>query len=261
MTALFLLELAALGFVGAFVTGLLGVGGAIVMIPLLLYVPPFLGIGSLGIKTVAAVTMVQVFAASLSGVLAHGRQQTVDRELALFGGLSMALASLIGAVSSKFVGERVLLGVFAVMATLAAPLMLLPVREPRSRVPGKDERVNRPAAAGLSAVVGFMAGLVGVGGAFLLVPILIFALGVSTHTAIGSSLAMTAISAFAGFIGKLATGQIPLAPSVAVVVGALPGAQVGAQLSRRIEAGLLRTLLAAIIILTAVRVWHDFLSR
>ncbi|HEX9125912.1 MAG TPA: sulfite exporter TauE/SafE family protein, partial [Methylomirabilota bacterium] len=67
MTVPFILTLAALGFAGAFASGLVGVGGAIVMIPLLLYVPPLLGVGSLDIKTVAGVTMAQVLAASVMG--------------------------------------------------------------------------------------------------------------------------------------------------------------------------------------------------
>lgn len=106
-----------------------------------------------------------------------------------------------------------------------------------------------------------MAGLVGTGGAFLLLPILIFALGIPTRVAIGSSLAITVVSAFTGAVGKLATGQLLVLPSLAVVVGTFPGAQFGAAVSRRIETGQLRKLLAAIVILTAVRVWYDVLSR
>src|SRR5439155_2924724 len=59
VTLAFALTLLALGFGGAFVAGLLGVGGAIVMIPLLLYVPPLIEVGALDIKSVAGVTMTQ----------------------------------------------------------------------------------------------------------------------------------------------------------------------------------------------------------
>jgi len=57
VTVAFALTLLTLGFVGAFVAGLLGVGGAIVMIPLLLYAPPLLEVGTLDVKAVAGVTM------------------------------------------------------------------------------------------------------------------------------------------------------------------------------------------------------------
>ena len=69
MTLAFALTLVGLGFSGAIVSGMLGVGGAIVMIPLLLYVPPLLGVGALDMKHVAGVTMVQVFFAAASGIV------------------------------------------------------------------------------------------------------------------------------------------------------------------------------------------------
>ena len=65
MTFEFLATLAVLGLTGAFVAGLLGVGGAIVMIPLLLYGPPLLGVGALDLRAVTGVTMAQVFAAAM----------------------------------------------------------------------------------------------------------------------------------------------------------------------------------------------------
>ena len=70
--------LLVVGFSGAFVAGLLGVGGAVVMIPLLLYVPPLLGVGRLDIKAVAGVTMTQVLVAAAVGMLAHRRYGAVN---------------------------------------------------------------------------------------------------------------------------------------------------------------------------------------
>jgi hypothetical protein len=88
VTATFLSVLVFLSFGGAFVAGLVGVGGAIVTIPLLLYGPPLVGVGRLDVKTVAAVTMVQVFVAAVSGVIVHRRRRAVRPDLAVFGGLA-----------------------------------------------------------------------------------------------------------------------------------------------------------------------------
>src|SRR5437867_6780839 len=101
MTLALTLTLTSLGFVGAIVAGLLGVGGAIVMIPLLLYVPPLLGVGALDMKSVAGVTMAQVFVAALSGMIAHRRHRAVHARLAWIGGTAMATGSLIGALVSS----------------------------------------------------------------------------------------------------------------------------------------------------------------
>jgi uncharacterized protein len=258
VTVAFALTLIALGLVGAFVSGLVGVGGAIVMIPLLLYVPPLLGVGSLDIKHVAGVTMTQVLAASIVGAWTHGRNAMVHKKLALVGGSAMAVSALIGAIGSRYVSGRVLLAIFAVMTTTALPLMLVP---PARLDPGEAEvRFKQGAAIGYPAVIGLASGLVGAGGAFLLVPVLIALVGVPVRMSIGTSLAMTGLSASMGFLGKAVTGQIPFWPAVAVVLASLAGAPLGAKVSQRAPIRVLRIVLAALIATVAARVWMDVLS-
>jgi uncharacterized protein len=107
--------------------------------------------------------------------------------------------------------------------------------------------------------VGLAAGLVGAGGAFLLVPLLIVGVGVPIRVSIGSSLAITALAATAGVVGKIATGQVPVAPTAAVVLGAVPGAQIGALVSRRLSGTGLRRALFIVTLGSALRVWWDLL--
>ena len=259
MSAAFILTLAALGFVGAFASGLVGVGGAIVMIPLLLYVPPLLAVGSLDIKLVAGVTMAQVLAASVMGAWTYGRSAMLHRRLALWGGSAMAVGSLAGAVGSHFVGGRVLLLVFALMATTALLLMFITPAEAGPAATAETMPFSRAEAVGIPGVVGMMSGLVGAGGAFLLMPILIGVMRVPVRLSIGTSLAMAGAGALLGFVGKLATGQVPFIAAAAVVAGSLPGASLGAHLSRRAPVGVLRVILGAVIALAALRVWIDVL--
>jgi uncharacterized protein len=248
-----------LGAAGAFVSGLIGVGGAIVMIPLLLYIPPLLGVGALDIKSVAAITMVQVFVAAVSGMIAHGRHRAVNRRLALVGGAAMAVGSLAGAVASKYVAERSLLIVFAAMVTVAFALMLLPEPAPDVTAPAEVKEYNAALTAATAGAVGIGAGLVGAGGAFLLVPLLLVVVGVPIRVTIGSSLAITAMAATAGAIGKAVTGQIPIPPALVVAASALPGAQLGAAASRRLSGGALKRTLLIVIVLTGLKVWWNVL--
>ena len=259
MTVLFGATLVGLGFVGAFASGLLGVGGAIVMIPLLLYGPPLLGVGELGIKAVAGVTMVQVFVAATSGMLAHRRFQAVNAELAGVGGLSMAVGSFAGALLSKYVHDKWLLLVFTLMVTAAALLLLVPIERGEALTPAEHIRFSRLRTTLVAGGVGVAAGLVGAGGAFLLVPLLVVVVGVPIRVTIGSSLAITALGATAGVAGKLVTGQIPLAPTLAVALFAIPGAQIGAALSHRLSASHLKLTLFLVILLTALREWWNVL--
>ena len=250
-----------LGVGGAFVSGLVGVGGAIVMIPFLLYGPPLLGVGALDIKTVAAITMVQVFVASVSGMIAHGRHRAVNRRLATVGGAAMAAGSLAGAVGSKYVPERWLLVVFATMVTVAFALMLLPEPPPDVAQPAEVKEYSAPLTALTTGVVGVAAGLVGAGGAFLLVPVLVGVLRVPMRLSIGTSLAMVGMAAVSGFVGKVATGQVPLWPAATVVLGSLGGAPLGGRVSRRVPVGVLRGVLAGIIALVTARVWLDVVAH
>ena len=100
-------RLIVLGFVGAFVSGLVGVGGAIVMIPLLYYVPPVLGVGGLDIKDVAG----HHHGPGARGLGGRRRGRTgaarmVHRRLAVTGGAAMAAGSLIGAIARAHVSGR-----------------------------------------------------------------------------------------------------------------------------------------------------------
>ena len=248
-----------LGMLGAFVSGLTGVGGAIVMIPLLLYAPPLLGFDALEVKMVTGVSMVQVFVAAVSGMIAHSRHRAVNWRLARVGGMAMAVGSLLGAVASKYVPDSVLLIVFAVMVTIAFGLMFLSEPPPDLNVPAQAKEYSAPLTVVIAGGVGVAAGFVGAGGAWLLMPLLLVVVGVPIRVTIGSSLAITAIAATAGVAGKLATHQIPLVPALVVALGALPGAQLGALTSQRLAGGALKGILFVVIVLTGIRVWWDVL--
>ncbi len=249
--------LAVLGLAGAFLSGLVGVGGAIVMIPLLLYVPPLLGLADLGIRTVAAITIVQVTAASLAGLAGH--VGGVDRRLFASVGLSMIVAAFLGGLASAFVEPAILEAVFASMALAAAAMMLLL----RNRT-APDSHVappfNVPLAIAIGAAVGLMAGLIGAGGAFILIPLMLYVLRIPLRVVVGTSLAIVAASAIAGLVGKVATGQVDWLLAAALVVGALPGGRLGSYVSRRTRVTWLATILGIVIALVAVRMWYEILT-
>jgi hypothetical protein len=261
MTLAFAATLAGLGFLGAFIAGLVGVGGAIVMIPLLYYVPPWVGVGALDIKLVAGVTMGQVLAATVVGAAVHGGAGAVHRPLAVVAGTSMAAASLAGAVASRYVPSRTLLAVFGVMGLLALPLMFLPLPAEPWAPAGAEVDFDRRAAVVYPAAIGLLSGLVGAGGAFLLMPVLVGVMRIPFRLSIGTSLAITGVSALTGFLGKLVTAQVPLWPSVVVVAGGIGGVVVGARLSRRAPTRVLRASLGVLIALATLRVWADVLFR
>jgi len=251
------LLLFGLAFCGAFISGLVGVGGAVVMILLLYYVPPLLGAGQLPIQEVAGLSMTQVLAAALMGAWSHGRHALVHHRLAWTGGTAMAGGALLGALASSHVSGRALLATFGLMTTAALPLMFVTPAEPARDGDPARAPFSRPAAVALPGAIGLMAGLVGAGGAFLLVPVLVGVMGIPMRLGIGTSLAMVGMAAVTGFLGKVATDQVPLWPAATVVLGSLTGAPLGGRVSRRVPVRVLRGVLAGIIALVMLRVWHD----
>jgi uncharacterized membrane protein YfcA len=250
--------LVGLGFVGGFLSGLLGIGGGMVLVPLLLYVPSVLGVATLDLRHVAGITIVQVFAAALLGYLVHRRRRATDSRVVRWMGPGVVVGAALGGVASRYVTLTVLEAAFVVLALTAAPLLFVP--PPADEIgEGPASDFSRPLAVGSALVIGLLSGLVGVGGAFLMIPILIYVLGVPTRAAIGSSLGVVLVSSLSGMAAKLATGQIVVPWAAALCVGAVPGSWSGALVSRRVPARSLRLALAVLVTLTAVRMLFDLL--
>jgi hypothetical protein len=116
---------------------------------------------------------------------------------------------------------------------------------------------NKPIAIAIGIVVGFLIGMVGQGGAFIIIPILLYVLKIPLRVALGSTLAIGLFSATAGLIGKVATGQVPFYMAAALLPGAIMTARFGGIVSKKTHVQLLRWLLAVIISATAIKVWYD----
>lgn len=251
--------LTGLGFGGAFVAGLVGVGGAVVMIPLLLYIPPLLGYSGLDMHVVSGISMVQVAAAGTTGMLAHRQVGHVNGALVFAVGGALTVASLLGALVSDSVAPETLTALFATLAAIAAVLML---RGRQSTTDAGDDApiaFSRWKAGVLGAAVGVLVGMVGAGGGFLLVPLMMYGLRVPVREAVGSSLAIVTLGGLGGLAGKAASGQVEWIYALALIVGALPGARLGAMTSARIPGAVLGRILGVLLALIAARMWWDLI--
>lgn len=252
--------LVLLGFAGGFFSGLLGLGGSILMVPLLLFVPPWFGFLAFDMKQVSAISIVQVFFSSISAVLVHRKNNFVSKPLVLYMGSASAVASLAGAWLSAYASARFLLFLFALISTAAAVLMFLPRREVESDLPADDVPFSRPLAIVIALAVGLIGGLIGAPGAFIYVPLLMYVLAIPTRVTLGSTLAIVLLGSLTGVIGKMATGQVPLLPAAALVIGAIPGARLGGHLSKRMNVAILRWMVTAIVVVSTVKIWMEALA-
>ncbi|GAA3998165.1 sulfite exporter TauE/SafE family protein [Sphingomonas humi] len=271
------LLIVALGGLVGILSGLFGVGGGFLTTPLLIFygIPPSVAVAS---------ATTQITGASVSGVFAHMKRGGVDLRM----GLVMIAGGLVGSVAgaglfrlAQASGQiDVVIGLLyvALLGSIGALMLKDAITALGWRKKADEEaprkRHNRWVAAlplrwrfyasGLyisplaPLALGFAAGiltvLLGVGGGFILVPAMIYILGMAPRVVVGTSLVMIlAVSAATTMIHALTTRSVDIVLAALLLVGGVLGAQYGARLTTRLKPDLLRFSLAIIILLVALR--------
>jgi len=256
MGATLIITLFLIGFIGSFISGMVGIGGSIIKYPMLLYIPPLLGLITYSAHEVSGISAVQVFFATIGGVWAYRKSGLLNKKLIAYMGVSILIGSFIGAYTSGFFNESGINLVYAILATIATMMMFVP-KKGLDDISIDEVTFNKTLASILAFIVGFGAGIVGAAGAFILVPIMLLVLKIPTRMTIASSLAITFISSIGSTIGKISTGQVLLIPAIIMVVASLIGAPIGANVGKKMQTKVLQAILAILILATAVKIWFD----
>ncbi len=253
--------------VGAFGT-IVGSGGGFILTPVLLLVYPHERPA-----TITAISLVAVFFNAASGSVAYAHQRRIDYRT----GLAFAAAALPGSIAGALVVTTVSRSLFDLL--MAVVLLALAVwvlrgepghlRPPRGRLShreltdryGTTYRYDVPLRRGVaySTVVGFVSSFLGIGGGVIHVPLLVRALGFPTHLATATSHFVLAIIAGSGaathaFSGSFAHGD-GVRRAIALSIGVVAGAQVGARLSVHMPARTVEALLGVALLVLAVRLF------
>ncbi|MGY1780602.1 sulfite exporter TauE/SafE family protein [Geodermatophilus sp. SYSU D01036] len=239
--------------IGALV-GLLGGGGSILAVPVLVYA------AGQDLPQAVATSLLVVGTTSLVALLPRLRAGQIAWRIAVLFGAAGAATAFAGAAVNRLLPADVVLGLFAALMIGAGVRMLAAKPATGAACAVDGGRVNwrrclpRTLAGGL--VVGFLTGLLGVGGGFLIIPVLVLVLGLPMPTAIGTSLVIIAANSAAGFAAH--AGQAPLdvpitiAFTAAAVVTALAAGRLGSHLDtarlRRWFAYLVFTVAAGILV-------------
>lgn len=237
------------GFVSGVFSGGLGIGGAAVATPLvrLLGLSPYLAVGT---------PVPMIFPSTITGSLTYLRAGLVDKKAVLWTSPPAAAAAFGGAMSTRAVDGSVL------MLFCAAVLLFLSLRLlPRS---GEQEG-NDPAPSGtgrtfsspiafvvLGAVTGFLSGLLGVGGGFLMVPVFIKVFGLPTKQALGTSLAVIALTVLPNVVGHSLARNIDWTVALLLCLSVVPGARLGAILAIKARERTLRRVMAVTLSMVAL---------
>jgi uncharacterized membrane protein YfcA len=247
-------------------SGMLGIGGGTIFVPLLNLV------FGVPIVSASATSLFCIAPASLSGAFRHFRLKTVRLKAGLTMGCAGALTSTLGALASAHIPDLVIaLLACAVILYSATQMVLHALRsskserlnrlrrepkdgEPPSKAAGQARRGEAafsdakliPALA-IGLVAGFLAGIVGVGGGFVIVPFSLSWLGYSMKTAAGTSLAAVGVIALPAIAAHAMLGQIWWLHGAALALGAAVGAQFGAIAASKVPDGALRAVFGALL--------------
>ncbi|WP_341300770.1 sulfite exporter TauE/SafE family protein [Lysinibacillus sp. FSL H8-0500] len=247
-----------IGFIGSYISGMLGIGGSIIKYPMLLYIPPLFGFAAFSAHEVSGISAVQVFFASIAGVWAYRKGGYLNKSLIIYMGGAILIGSFVGSFGSSFLSESGVNIVYGILALIAAVMMFIPKKHIDDK-PLQEVTFNKLLAAILAFIVGIGSGIVGAAGGFLLVPIMLVVLGIPTRMTIATSLAITFISSIGGTIGKLMTGQVDYYPALLMIIASLIAAPLGAKAGKSIHTKILQVILAGLILATAIKIWMDIL--
>lgn len=275
--------LLGLGGIVGILSGMFGVGGGFLMTPLLFFIgiPPAVAV---------ATEANQIVASSFSGALAHLKRKTVDVKMGLIlliGGLLGAGLGIIIFNHLKSLGQVDLLVklCYVVFLGIIGSLMFVEslreilktqngsiskkVRRPRGfaqqlpfkmrfRTSGLYISVIPPIFVGI--FVGILSAIMGVGGGFIMVPAMIYILGMPTKVVVGTSLfQIIFVTGFTTLLHATTNYTVDIALAVLLLIGGVIGAQIGSQLGTLLRAEQLRILLAIMVLAVCVKIAFDLL--
>lgn len=252
MEAWQLLVLGLLGILGGALSGLVGIGGAAVFVPSLVYVAGW------GVKEAVGASLCITIFTALSGTLRGLRSEDrVDWKVFALLSLIIAPSTLFGVAIGRQSPEVVVQLVFATILLILA----YPMARGRPQSPESGRKLH-PAFVLLAGVgVGTLAGLVGIGGAALTVPLMVLGFDLRFKVAAATSLAANFLTGVVGTVGYAVAGLVHLENLPTLILGAVVGAWLGVGARSRIPELFIRRGFALFMALTAARMLLDAASR
>jgi uncharacterized membrane protein YfcA len=276
----------AMGLAVGFISGMFGVGGGFLMTPFLI----FLGISpGVAVATVAS----HITASSFSGALSHWRRRAVDIPMAfmlLSGGFVGTASGVWLFTKLRAIGQLDLLIGLSYLIMLSAVGGLMLAESVRAIIRARRQQFSslRRSGAhtwvhalplkmrfrhskiyvsiipvwGIGYVIGSVGAVMGIGGGFLLVPMLIYFLRMPTATVIGTAAVLTtATMAVASVMHALTNHLVDAVLALVLMVGGVIGAQFGARAAQKMPPERLRLLLALLILAVGIRFGYELMSR
>jgi uncharacterized membrane protein YfcA len=254
------LILLAAGAGTGFASGLLGIGGGAVMIPVSYWLIQSMGVSQdLAIKIAFGTSLLVILPTAISGSWRHNKEKAVRWKSALVLGSCALVGAIVGATLASYLPGEMLergFGGFVLAIALWMGLGMLP----RFKKEGAEPKENLGLVAACGFPIGIVTGLTGLGGGVLIVSVLVLALNFPMHVAVGTSVAAIILASLGGIVGYVVNGlgvpgllphsigYINLPIWLCLAATSIPMAQVGARVAHSLPARPLRYIFVAFLV-------------
>ncbi len=262
-----ILALAATGVVGGILAGLLGVGGGIVIVPVLFHMLPFFGVADdVRMHVAVGTSLATIILTSISSARSHYKKGAIDITLLKTWGIVIFIGVLGGTWTASMVNATILTGVFAVLALIVAANMAFRPAEAHLA----DKLPPTPFKEFLALFIGWFSAMMGIGGGTFTVPILTL-FSYPIRKAVGTASAIGLIISVPGTLGFLYSGlsaeglppgnigYVNVIGFLAIVPMTILFAPIGANIAHSINTDMLKKAFAFFLFLTSLRMFYSLM--
>ncbi|KAB2298560.1 sulfite exporter TauE/SafE family protein [Staphylococcus epidermidis] len=237
-----------IGIFGGFISGLVGIGGAIIIYPMLLLLPPLVGLPTYSAYIASGLTSSQVFFSTLSGSFKAYKNKDFSRTLVLNMGSGMIIGSILGAILANLINVQFVNMVYIIIALLALILMFIKVTPSTSHI-----KFNRLLLITIGGIIGLVSGIVGAGGAFIIIPVLLVIFKLPMNTVVTNSIVIAFISSIGAFIIKLLQGYIPVNSAIPLILGSILFTPLGMKIGQKIPDYIQKMIVSILIVIAIIK--------
>jgi uncharacterized membrane protein YfcA len=242
------LWLIPLGFVAGVVGSIIGLGGGIIVVPVL----TFLGISP---AMASSSSLFAAFSNSIASTASYAKQKRIEYKIGLRLGLMSIPGTIIGAFATTDVAPTTFKILFGLVLVASCFYLFM-----KRNMESKQTNVSRlmlVASAGISFCAGILSSFFGIGGGIVFVPLMIIGLGLLVKKATATSQLILLFSSSSGMIAHVLLGHSDFDYALLLSIGAFGGGLVGSRLSVELKENSIRLLICAAMVATAIKLFID----
>jgi uncharacterized protein len=252
-----IISLFVIGLFSGILTGLLSIGGSIIMVFSLMLIPPLVLNTHFSMQTIFSFSIIQGFFSALSGGYYYIRNQLVEKKIIYMIGIPAMFGGTIGVLFANHISDASLRILFASLAVLSAILMQIPSRNAEQSNPFTPTAKTYAVSILFGVIIGILGGMVGLSAGFIFVPLMIFYYKLPIKMAIGTSLMTCFLLSVGSLISKLSIEDIHYGQAAVLIVGGVIGAQIGGRITKRLNSITLKRIAAFSILLVSCKLFYD----